>query len=75
MPESVFTLKTGEDNLTTYHFNKKHIDHTFCKTCGVQSFARGHDGSGNVMVAINLNCLEDFDTGTVKVNSFDGASM
>jgi hypothetical protein len=74
-PEASFNLKSGEDNLTTYHFNKKHIDHQFCKTCGVQSFARGHDGNGNYMVAINLNCIENFDTTAITVNDFDGASV
>lgn len=75
VPESDFTLKSGADNLTTYHFNKHHIDHTFCKTCGVQSFARGHDGNGNYMVAINLNCLADFDTSALTINDFDGAGI
>ncbi|MEK7639285.1 MAG: GFA family protein [Patescibacteria group bacterium] len=75
VPEASFTLLSGTDNLTTYQFNKKHIDHTFCKTCGVQSFARGHDGKGNYMIAINLNCLEDFDTKGLAVKEFDGASV
>lgn len=75
VPESNFHLISGEDNLTTYHFNKHHIDHVFCKTCGVQSFAHGHDGKGNHMVMINLNCLEDFDTTNIKVNNFDGQSV
>lgn len=70
-----FTLKSGEDNLTTYHFNKHHIDHTFCKTCGVQSFAKGHDGDGHHMVMINLNCLENFDLSTVKITEYDGKNV
>lgn len=28
----------GLDNLTTYTFNTHVAQHTFCKTCGVQSF-------------------------------------
>lgn len=75
VPESSFKLTQGEDKLTTYNFNKKIIDHRFCQSCGVQSFARGHDGSGNHMIAINLNCLKDFDTITLKVNDFDGRSL
>ncbi len=75
VPETDFTLLSGQDNLTTYHFNKHHIDHVFCKTCGVQSFARGHDGNGNYMVMINLNCLEDFDITELKVNEYDGRSI
>ena len=74
VPESAFTLLKGQDNLTTYHFNKHHIDHQFCKTCGVQSFSSGGDGQGNHMYAINLNCLEDFDSYGLPMNDFDGAN-
>lgn len=74
VPLDHFHLLSGADNLTTYHFNKHHIDHTFCQTCGVQSFAKGHDGNGNYMVMINLNCLEDFDTTKIKIGEYDGAS-
>ncbi len=75
VPESAFNLKSGEENLSVYQFNKKHIDHKFCKTCGVQSFGRGHDGSGNYMIAINLNCLEDLDSYSLPTKDFDGASL
>lgn len=75
VPESQFELLSGGNNLTTYHFNKHHIDHTFCKTCGVQSFACGHDGNKNYMIAINLNCLENFDSDVIKINKYDGKSV
>lgn len=75
VPESQFKLLTGADNVTIYQFNKKHIDHTFCKTCGVQSFSRGHDGNGNYMMSINLPCLEDLDLSTIKVIEVDGKSL
>ncbi len=75
VPESSFTLLTGEGVLTNYQFNKKHIDHLFCSVCGVQSFGRGKDATGNTMVAINLNCLEGFDTSAVVVQEIDGASF
>lgn len=74
VPSDAFQLRSGEDAQTTYHFNKNHIDHTFCKTCGVQSFSRGQDGNGNYMYAINLNCLEDFDSYALPIKDFDGAS-
>ena len=67
VPQTQFTLQSGEENLTTYHFNKKRIDHLFCKTCGVQSFAKSGD-----MVAINLNCLEDLNTEKLEVKKVDG---
>ncbi|XP_047235299.1 centromere protein V isoform X1 [Girardinichthys multiradiatus] len=38
VPKSRFTLLQGVDNLTTYTFNTHVAKHTFCRTCGVQSF-------------------------------------
>ena len=40
VPREQVTILQGEDNLTEYRFNKKHIAHVFCKTCGVQPFGR-----------------------------------
>ena len=44
-----FKLDSGEDNLTSYKFNQKHIDHVFCKTCGIKSFAKGVGRDGTPM--------------------------
>ena len=74
-PASQFTLLSGADNLTTYHFNTENIDHLFCKTCGIESFSRGSDGKGNEMVMINVNCLEPavaVDRSAIK--HWDGAN-
>jgi len=57
-PASQFTLLSGADDLTTYRFNTENIEHLFCRTCGVEAFARGSDGKGNGLVMINVNCLE-----------------
>ena len=70
-----FKLRSGEDNLTLYQFNKHVIEHLFCKTCGIASFARGRDPKGNKMVAINARCLEGVDPATLKVTPFDGKSL
>ena len=40
-PRAAFTLKSGEDQLGEYRFNKHNIAHMFCKTCGVQPFGFG----------------------------------
>lgn len=72
VPKENFKLLSGEDNLTSYKFNKKHIDHLFCKTCGIESFAEGSDGQGNEMVAINLRCIDDIDLETLPRKPYNG---
>jgi len=75
VPASQFKLLSGEDNLTTYHFNKHVIDHPFCIDCGVQSFGRGKGPDGSEMVAVNLRCLKDIDVSTLKPMSYDGRKL
>ncbi|SFV37935.1 Uncharacterized conserved protein [Devosia crocina] len=74
--EADFTLEAGADHLTTYRFNTEMIDHLFCRTCGIESFAQGSDGKGNRMYMINVNCLENpppVDHGAIK--HWDGANF
>jgi hypothetical protein len=75
-PADQFTLHAGQDRMTDYQFNKKMIHHLFCPTCGVESFARGTtpDG-GQMMVAVNVRCLDDIDVGALKPMPFDGKSL
>lgn len=63
---------TGEDAMSTYHFNKNVIDHKFCPTCGVQPYGQ----SGDTM-AINLNCIhdEDLDHASLTIKEVDGKSF
>lgn len=68
-------LKTPEDNMSTYTFNKHHIRHTFCKSCGCAPISFGADAEGNEMAAINARCLEDFDISSLPVNQYDGRSV
>lgn len=72
---SDFTLKTGEDSLTSYRFNKKVIDHLFCKVCGIRAFGRGKDKEGNDTVAVNVRCLDDVDTDALTLTTYDGKSL
>ncbi len=67
-----FHLKKGEDAVTDYLFNKKHIHHMFCSTCGVGSFSRGIRPDGVPMVAINVRCLDDVDVFAFPVKHVDG---
>ena len=72
-PAEQFTLVSGEGEMTSYKFNKKVIDHLFCSTCGVTSFARGTK-DGKAMVAINARCLDGVDPKALEVMHVDGAS-
>jgi hypothetical protein len=75
VPESNFRLLAGEGELTDYQFNKKHIHHLFCRTCGVRSFSRGAGRDGKTMYSINLRCIADFDSTALPVETFDGAKL
>jgi len=74
-PREKFTLLKGESCLTTYTFNKHAIQHQFCQHCGIQSFALGKDPRGNLMAAINLRSLENFDLEKVAVKHIDGKAF
>lgn len=73
-PADSFTLLKGEDALTEYTFNKHTIHHLFCKTCGIQSFARGTAPDGKKMAAINVRCLDGVDIDALPVQKVDGRS-
>jgi hypothetical protein len=75
IPASDFTLTSGEGDLQDFQFNKHVIHHLFCKTCGIQSFARGTGPGGAEMVAINARCLDDVDIDTLEINKVDGRSF
>ena len=71
-----FALRSGEECLTDYQFNKKVIHHLFCPQCGVGSFSRGKSPkSGQEMIVVNVRCLDDVDIAALKVTPFDGRSL
>ncbi len=73
--EAKFKLLSGENDLSEYLFNKKKIHHYFCKTCGIESFARGERPDGARMVAVNANCLEGVNPRELKSHHYDGRSL
>ncbi|MGH6762441.1 MAG: GFA family protein [Phyllobacterium sp.] len=73
-PRENFELKSGQDNLTEYRFNTKNIQHLFCSTCGVESFAFGEMPDGAKIVAVNINCLEGVDARAIEAQPVDGRS-
>ena len=70
-----FTLHSSEQELAEYQFNKKIIQHLFCRTCGVQPFARGTMPDGSPAVAVNVRCLQGVDISALKPMPFDGRNM
>jgi hypothetical protein len=71
-PAQDFKLTAGEGATTEYQFNKRAIHYLFCATCGIQSFARGSMPDGTEVVAVNVRCLDDVDTGGLSVKAVDG---
>ena len=75
-PATQFTLLSGDVNLTKFEFNKHTIQHQFCSTCGIQSFAIGtHPKTGAKMAAINVRCVDGIDVDALKVKKVDGRSI
>lgn len=74
-PLESFQLKSGENNLTEYLFNRKVVRHLFCKTCGVEGFAYGARPDGSQVVAINANCLAGVAPRALNSQAVDGRSF
>ena len=72
LPEAGFRLTTPRENLATYRFNKHAINHHFCRACGTAPFSDGKDAKGNVMLAVNLRCVEGVDPRALKINFHNG---
>ncbi|MDU0340602.1 GFA family protein [Bosea rubneri] len=73
-PAQNFTLTKGEDALTEYRFNTQKIQHLFCESCGIESFARGETPDGSQMVAINARCLAGVEPAELNSTAYDGRS-
>jgi hypothetical protein len=72
-PAEQFHLLTGAEHLTTFQFNKHTIQHPFCSTCGIQSFATGtHPRTGEQFAAVNVRCVDDIDLGALTIRNVDG---
>ena len=67
-----FSLQQGEDALQEYRFASKDIQHLFCTTCGVESFARGKTPDGAQKIAINVHCLDGIDRFALAPQDYPG---
>jgi hypothetical protein len=75
VPRANLTLKTPEEDASTYMFNQHVIKHRFCPVCGIHPYGEGTDPKGHAMAAINLRCVEGIDLAAISVQHFDGKSM
>lgn len=75
VPAESFKLLSGDDHLQEYLFNKRHIHHQFCRTCGIHPFSRANDKNGKPTVSINLRTIPDIDPSKLQVQTFDGKSL
>jgi len=73
VPESQFK-PINDGPQTTYLFNRHVIQHLFCNSCGIRSFARGSLPNGDKMVAINVRCLDGVDPKALTITEVDGRS-
>lgn len=75
VPADKFHLKTPEQDMSHYTFNKHHIKHYFCPNCGSATFGRATDRQGHPMVAVNVRCLDGIDLAKVERKPFDGRAL
>ena len=75
MPRAAFTLTTPEGDLSTYRFNKGHIAHHFCATCGCAPYGAGSAPDGTQTVALNVRCLDAIDLKAPDLTPYDGRSL
>jgi hypothetical protein len=75
VPAEQFEHTAGSDEeLTEYRFNKHVIQHLFCPTCGIFSYAKGTRPDGKAMVSVNVRCLDGVDLAALNITPFDGKS-
>ena len=74
VPRADFQLKTPEEDLASYTFNRHVIKHRFCPVCGIHTHGEGTDPKGNAMAAVNIRCIEGIDLDAVPVQHYDGRS-
>ena len=55
---AAFRLLEGKSELTQYLFYSMQNEHYFCKTCGVQAFARVNTPEVGEMVHVNIGCVD-----------------
>ena len=65
-----FRLLAGREELSSYRFNTKVAEHTFCKHCGIHPFYTPRSDPDKVDV--NVRCLDGVEPGQIALREFDG---
>lgn len=68
-----FDIKAESKNLGQYQFDTKIAKHYFCKTCGIYPFHQTMRKPG--FYRVNLGCIDEVDTSTLKLDLFDGKNI
>lgn len=68
---AAFTLRTDDSLLLGY--GNEYGTRSFCRTCGIFCFGRGHlEMLGGDYVSVNLDCLDDIDPADRTIAYWDG---
>ncbi len=60
VPAPEFEWMSQREHAALYQFEPREIEHYFCKTCGVQTFARATlEQLGGEFYCVNIACLDD----------------
>ena len=80
-PKDRFRLLTPKDDVATYTWRSKTVQHHFCADCGCTTFSETPDWStgepdyANPKIAVNAHVLDDFDMDAVPVTRIDGKRL
>lgn len=70
-----FKLLNGQESLSSYVFNKKVIQHFFCKNCGIGVFGKGTGQDGKEAVAVNIRTLDDYENINIPLSQVNGKAF
>lgn len=75
VPREQLKLLTPDSNAATYTFNRHHIKHRFCPTCGMHPYGEGVGPDGKASAAINIRCIEGIDLAAIQTQQFNGRAL
>jgi hypothetical protein len=74
-PASAMTMHSSDAATGLYRFNRMHLEHRFCTTCGIAPYSQGINPKGERTVAINVRCLPQVDLAALTITPIDGARL